>query len=449
MKPTLALSMIVKNGAEDLPHCLASVRGVADEIVIADTGSTDNSIAIAESFGARVVQIPWQDDFAAARNAALREVKSDWVLILDADEQLDDCAAQEIMEAMQRPGVVGYQVMIRNYVRSMNEVLWDKGALPNDGRVARANEFPGYLEHNNIRLFQNHPEIYFERRIHETVGDRVRATGAMGNAKFVIHHFGFAADADKKARKNKFYFDLGMRKLQDMPQSAQAHFELGLMEMDFNQNFEGALLLFAKACELDKGLAVAWYFQGQALLRLQRGAEALPCLQRSRQIGGINVAACLEAEGDAFYGCKQFEDSRRAYRQALKLTETAQILSKIGMAELRQGHVDTGLKKIQQAAAASNSADIYDRLITGLASTGRVADAAQAAETKLQKVGPSAAAFLRAAVLWAHAKDSRRALNVISAGIKEFPDAKELQAVSAELLRTNGGKLNQEGGQKG
>ena len=95
LMPTLALSMIVKNGERDLPDCLESVRGVVDEIVVADTGSSDASIEIARrrTPGAKVLSIPWENDFAKARNLSLAEVTSDWVLMLDADERLDPGAA--------------------------------------------------------------------------------------------------------------------------------------------------------------------------------------------------------------------------------------------------------------------------------------------------------------------------------------------------------------------
>src|SRR5258708_23914593 len=157
MNPTVALSMIVRNGGEDLARCLTSVRGIVDEIVIADTGSEDLSIALAESYGARVIGIPWQDDFAAARNASLRGVKSDWVLVLDADEQLDDMAPASVPAAVHNPGVDGYQVTIPNYVLGMDERLWDRTAISNDGRLSRADIFEGYLPHQNVRLFRNNP----------------------------------------------------------------------------------------------------------------------------------------------------------------------------------------------------------------------------------------------------------------------------------------------------
>ena len=79
----LSLAMIVKNEAANLPRCLASVQGLVDEMVVVDTGSTDDTVAIAESFGARMGHFPWTDDFAAARNESLRLCTGGWVLVLD------------------------------------------------------------------------------------------------------------------------------------------------------------------------------------------------------------------------------------------------------------------------------------------------------------------------------------------------------------------------------
>ena len=94
--PTVGLSMIVKNEAQTLGHCLQSVSGVVSQIVVADTGSTDNTADIAREFGATVISVPWENHFANARNAALALMQTDWVLVLDADEELDDEARNQI-----------------------------------------------------------------------------------------------------------------------------------------------------------------------------------------------------------------------------------------------------------------------------------------------------------------------------------------------------------------
>ena len=84
--PSLGLAMIVKNGAATLGNCIASVSGVTDQIVIADTGSSDGTVQLARELGAEVFDFPWQDDFAQARNAAVRALTPDWVLVMVDDE---------------------------------------------------------------------------------------------------------------------------------------------------------------------------------------------------------------------------------------------------------------------------------------------------------------------------------------------------------------------------
>lgn len=74
-QPLLSLCMIVKNEESYLPTCLESVRGVSDEIIVVDTGSTDHTPTIAREFGASVYEYQWHDDFAAARNFGLEKAR--------------------------------------------------------------------------------------------------------------------------------------------------------------------------------------------------------------------------------------------------------------------------------------------------------------------------------------------------------------------------------------
>jgi len=434
VKPQLALSIIVRNGGQDLERCLESVRGIVNEIVIADTGSTDGSVAVAEGFGATVIKIPWENDFAAARNTALQHTTSEWVLVLDADEQLDTQAQAQIADALKSVDVDGYVITIRNYVHSLMERLWDKAALANDGRLARASGFVGYLEHENVRLFRNKPEIRFEGRIHETVGTGIeRRGGKLGHGGFIIHHFGFAASAERKAEKNIFYRELGRQKIKDTPDSAQAHFELGLVELDNFHNNAEALRLFTLSCELNEKLAVAWFFRAIALTRLQRDTEALPCFAQARRLG-LDRATHAEMEADCLYNCKEFTAARQRYRHALKLEHRTEILSKIGLTEVRLGHSEGGLKKLKDAMLeAPATKEIHDRLVSALLALGRIAEAAKASESSLTQTTPTQAGFLRTAALWMHAEHLARALEAVTRGLELFPESPELKDAYAEL----------------
>ncbi len=84
----ISLCMIVRDEEEFLPGCLESAKGVIDEIVVVDTGSTDRTVDVARGFGAKVHRLQWAGDFAAARNESLKHASCGWILVLDADERL-------------------------------------------------------------------------------------------------------------------------------------------------------------------------------------------------------------------------------------------------------------------------------------------------------------------------------------------------------------------------
>lgn len=152
----LSLCMIVRDEEERLARCLASARSVVDEIVVVDTGSTDRSVSIAESFGARVVPFTWCDDFAAARNASIDAATGDWLLFLDADEILSPEAGRELRRSIKDPRTLGAFIplhdggegapdtttMLFRAVRKLGGVRWryriHEQILPDANRVARA-----------------------------------------------------------------------------------------------------------------------------------------------------------------------------------------------------------------------------------------------------------------------------------------------------------------------
>ena len=78
-RPTLAVCMIAMNEGKRLPAAIASITKIADRVIVVDTGSTDDTIEVARSLGAEVVEHAWQDDFAEARNRSLAEAESDWI----------------------------------------------------------------------------------------------------------------------------------------------------------------------------------------------------------------------------------------------------------------------------------------------------------------------------------------------------------------------------------
>lgn len=432
---TLALSMIVRDAASCLGACLESVQPVVNEIFIADTGSTDNTIAIAKRFGARLSSIPWTNNFAEARNRALRDIATDWVLSLDADEQLDAKAPRQIRELLSKNSAAGFAVTIRNYVVGIDERVWDRPATPNDGLLPAAAKYPAFVEHENIRLFRRDPDIHFVGRVHESVGPRIQELRrTITPANFFIHHFGLAADAETRTRKNSLYRELGRQKIQEMPDNAQAFLELGIVELDNFKNLAEALALFQRACELNPRLGIAWFFAGLTLVKLERCYDALEALTQAEKYGHA-TGLVAETRGDAFYNLGRVADSGKAYSLALRRDPAnLSLQSKLALAEVRSGHPAQGLDRLRRALRKTPTAlELHDRLILALVSLERLPEAAIAAEQKLNCLTrPEAKDFLRAASLWAKAGQLDRCAALLEKGLLAYPEHTLLQQAFRE-----------------
>jgi tetratricopeptide (TPR) repeat protein len=428
--------MIVKNGESTLARCLETVRSIVDEIVIADTGSTDATVQIARSYGARVVNVPWEDDFAKARNAALGHGRCHWALFLDADELLDPAESREIAALIANPEVLGYDVRIWNYVSTLTTRMLNRPAQRNPHRVEAARHFPGYVEHVNVRLFRRHPEIYFEGRVHEGVADCMKRKGLkVAPANFIIHHLGIAEDeAEQRNRKMQYYQELGRKKLEEAPDSALAHYELGLGELEHFHNPRAALQYFMRAIELKPDSVVLLTYAGMCLVRLGEAEKGLEVL-RSAQRLGARGAVHLEAMGDAQYHMEEFGDARQSYEAALTAGSESIILKgKLGVCEVRLGSAEAGLRRIQSAIEFEPQfGELYDLLMAAALFASNRLLAAQTAERRLQIGMPSVDSFLLTAGIWVQLGEWQRALGVLQSGFQRFPSDARLCSALAEL----------------
>ena len=437
---SLSVSMIVKDGGGHLQRCLQSILPLSPEIVIADTGSTDGSIAVAKEFGARVVQIPWNNDFAEARNCALSEARGQWILSLDADEQLDAAAASAIPRLLESTAVSGFQVTIRNYVRSRNERIWDQSPKANDSLLPSAAAYPAFIEHQNVRLFRRKPEIYFVGRVHESVGPRIRELNAsLATANFVIHHFGFVLKAAEKTRKNDSYREMGRQKLSEFPNDWQAHFEQGLLELEQYKNLAEARALFSRACALNPAAGVAWFFLGLTIFRLGFYDEALHALDRAES-AGHRTAMAAETRGDSQYNLGKFEEALVSYEVALnRQNGNSGVLAKLCLATVRAGKTEKGLLQLREALAATPQVpELYESVILALVFLNRIEEAAQVADTKLRTIrGLCPGDYVRCASLWAQSRNWPASTRALELGLAAHPGNSQLTRALEEIFQAS------------
>ncbi|MCA8944273.1 MAG: glycosyltransferase [Planctomycetes bacterium] len=193
-EPRVSLCMITRDEERYLDECLRRAKPAVDEIVIVDTGSVDRTIEIARSHGATVVEERWQDDFAKPRNTGLDHVNGDWVLVLDADEMLDDGSAEAIRRLVEEPRASGYHVRFTNVFGGEKT-----------------------LGVTMVRLFRNLPGLRWANRIHEQVTPSLLEAAADRNLSLLpaldVHvlHYGYQPeimDARGKLERNERLFRL-------------------------------------------------------------------------------------------------------------------------------------------------------------------------------------------------------------------------------------------------
>jgi tetratricopeptide (TPR) repeat protein len=342
----ITAAMIVKNEEPFLDGCLGSIAGLADEVVVVDTGSTDRSKEIARRHRAKVADFAWCDDFAEARNAALDLAGGDWILYIDADERVRPGSSDQVRAQLKQSTAAGEYVLLHPRIHS--------------------------TAYRVLRLFRNHPSIRFEGVIHETIWPsldryRERTQRGIGTSALVLDHFGYEANQERKHVRN---LPLLQRAVQDNPlriyawshladtylalgneemaeqtwqraigiirESASALSDahlpfLGLIQHQLAKQVESHRLLNEARERFPENLQFVW-LEGQSLVRQEQFQRAIPLFEK------LTVFRSVEAPGDtqaydrklfdvqAFsalalchFRLRDFGESRRYYRMLCEL----------------------------------------------------------------------------------------------------------------------------------
>ncbi len=197
--------MLTRDEAGSLPQALGSLRGLADELVIADTGSLDGTLKIARDHGATLVKHAWQESFSAGRNAALDAAQGDWILWLNADEEVpaeSHAKIRALLEDTASQGIFGYRVRLR--------------AIP---RAERPDQF---IDEVDLRLFRKVPGLHYEGRLHpgfsQPMAEQLMKEGWRVETTDVIflHHASLSTPTPAKLR---WAARLIEKELEDNPES--------------------------------------------------------------------------------------------------------------------------------------------------------------------------------------------------------------------------------------
>lgn len=206
MKKTLSVCIITKNEELNISRCIESVKNIADEIIVVDTGSTDATVSIAKNHGALVYYKEWTNNFSEAKNFALDKCSKDWIFVIDADESLEKGHDIHLKELIQTTSKEALYLNLINWIG-----------------------FEAINENQSLRLFKNRKEYRFVSRLHEQIFDSIehsRGSEVFSTTNLILNHYGYdhnLIDMNKKYERNiavlnsypeeekdgLFYFGLG------------------------------------------------------------------------------------------------------------------------------------------------------------------------------------------------------------------------------------------------
>ncbi|MGX7680078.1 glycosyltransferase [Jatrophihabitans sp. DSM 45814] len=319
--PGITACLIVRDEHDSLPHCLSSVAAFVDEIVVCDTGSSDDTPDIARQAGARVITAAWSDDFAAARNTALAACRTDWVLSVDADETVQGTAHSfPLMLALAAREVDALSIQISN---------------------ASGPDRRGLATHRELKVFRR-DRVRWTGRVHERLTKRIGGDVSMARVEaetLNLVHYGYdeqVRTASKAARNAR----LARLEVDDLRAAGAPNYDLSVAELAAGRSYFGCGHPELASAALQRARALApegdsWCWATDFLVRIALAADRLDDAEKL-------VNQLIEAQAPSSY-CHWLLSHVRAQRGDLAgaylLLSDIERLTDLGGNELDVGQV--------------------------------------------------------------------------------------------------------------
>lgn len=220
----IGVAIIVKNAENTIETTIKSISGICKQIVVVDTGSQDITPVIASRLGAEVYFFKWIDDFSVARNYSLSFLRTQWALIIDADEELDSKSLLDSKNYLNDKSIGGLRVRIINTL--------------NDSGTSK--------EHRYTRIFRVKDTIRFQGKIHEQIAESIENSGfEIIDSEIIIKHYGYSEINEEKINRNR---DLLKSEIKDNPNDNWLKFHLA--ETEFTaKNYDKAKEILLEICD--------------------------------------------------------------------------------------------------------------------------------------------------------------------------------------------------------
>jgi glycosyltransferase involved in cell wall biosynthesis len=328
MKPLdITLCLIVKNEEKYVATCIESVKPLVSKIRIGDTGSTDRTVSICKQYTDHIEDVDFSAGFSQARNHLLKQVDTEWVLFLDADEYFDRSALEQLATLL--PSVSAH-VDALSFLRYN---FFSSGA---------------FYTSETIKLFRAHPEIFYTGVVVDSVKPSlIKKGGGINQLPIILNHFGHCRSIQVRDRKAMQYLDMIDEELALNPCNFKAIGYKALILRTLGR-LQEAEQWGKKAMETAPNQGHPHFVRGHIERAFGQHQEAAASYTRAIELEGVN-ALYLNSRGVANLTMNNLEGAEKDFSLGIDLfPHHIHFTINLGLVEQARGHYQKALEKFQE-----------------------------------------------------------------------------------------------------
>lgn len=354
----ISLCLIVKNEIRFIERCLQPLVGRFAEICVLDHFSEDGTFEYLQTLDCKLKQMEWKDDFSTSRNFCAEMASQEWILFLDADEELLSPSIENLKNQLHNTNYFGFRLPVQNYV---HEGYWQPVAEVIEAHP-KLEEFPGYVLNYSPRVYRNFKGIKWSGKIHETFLPSMRELSLeyANLENVVIHHFGSERSQSENKEKLMAYIKLLLQKVESDPENKNSWHELGVAFTD-SQMFDQAVQAYDRAIRLAPDWVEPKRNLGILLNHHGRGKEA-EAIFRSLLSQDPQSFECQIQLAQALLYQRKFEESLKALQDLGGEKNQYAIVHRVaGIACYELGKKDQALSEFRQASQIDPADDFSSK----------------------------------------------------------------------------------------
>jgi Flp pilus assembly protein TadD len=432
---SLSCCIITRDEQDLIARAIDSVRDLADEVIVVDTGSIDRTVQVAAGCGARVFETGWGGDFSEARNVSLERATKEWILVLDADEEIAREDHERIRDLIDQYPDGAFLFDQLTYLHSGGGFGWRE--LETETTMSRGAS--GCFRSRQIRLFRNDRSIRYSGEVCESVLDQLASAGiATREAGIAVHHYGRLERAERVYRKALAYPSPGLNPSCIGPDDTMYLAELAAQLIQMGRTPE-AIDCAQAGLEAQQENWELHNVLGLAFMRFGRKYEAESSFRMAVGIS-TNDPDLRNNLGVSLMDQNKHTDAYRAFVQGAALDGAdANLFRNAAVAGLALGEVDSAAGFIERALDMDPFAPGTHAIHADVLLRQGDSDAAAEALEKIRFLsGTPLRVYLKAIHLLTQMKRIADAEEVLGRALADYPDFKGFQFLLGKLAELKG-----------